>query len=276
MPSHSSEKVWFITGAATGLGRALADHVLAQGDRVIATARRSDRLADIENAGPDHARTFELDVTNSGEVNEVVAAAWEAFGRVDYVVNNAGSAYRAPLEACTDDDIRGLFETNFFSAVSVIQAFIPRLRAQQSGHFVNVSSLAGGAPAPGRSVYAASKSALEGLSATLAQELEMFGVGVTIVQPGGFVTQLMERAPTLPVIDAYGPLYEVMNGPLTSAAPSEPALGAEAMYAALTSPEPPLYFPLRASCRDYIRRALEEQLYEYEAWDSTIRMADPL
>jgi NADP-dependent 3-hydroxy acid dehydrogenase YdfG len=272
----TAKKVWFITGAATGLGHSLAAHVLAAGDRVIPTARRVDRLAEFADAGPEVARTFELDVTDSDAVQKVVADAWDVFEHVDFVVNNAGSAYRAPLEACSDDNVRKLFETNFFGALSVIQAFVPRFREQGSGHFVNVSSLAGGAPVPGRSVYAATKFALEGLSATLAYELRMFGIKMTIIQPGGFTTQLMKRATEMPVIDAYGPLYEVMAGPVTSDGPSDPALGAAAIFQAVTSPEPPLYLPLRASCSQYIRQAMEDQLREYDEWESTTRLADPV
>jgi NAD(P)-dependent dehydrogenase (short-subunit alcohol dehydrogenase family) len=272
---EAADRVWFITGAATGLGRALSDHVLAAGERVIATARGVDRLADVATAGPRRARTLELDITDADAVRSVVAEAWTAFGRVDYVVNNAGSAYRAPLEACSDDNVRALFETNFFGAVSVIQEFVPRLRAQGSGHIVNISSLAGGAAVPGRSVYAATKFALEGLSVTMAHELAMFGIKMTVIQPGGFATELLKRAAVLPVLEDYRPLYDLMSHHATGTAPSDPALGAVAIYDAVTSPDPPLRLPLNGSCLDMLRRATRDQLAEYDKWEATSRSTDP-
>jgi NAD(P)-dependent dehydrogenase (short-subunit alcohol dehydrogenase family) len=269
------KRVWFITGAASGLGRALATHVLASGDRVIATARKVERLAAFEQLGHQEARTFELDVTDQDAVEGVTQLAWDAFGRVDYVVNNAGSAFRAPLEACSDGDVRRLFEVNFFGTVSVIRAFLPRLRAQASGHFVNISSLAGAAPVPGRSVYSATKYALEGLSVTLAYELDLVGIKMTVVQPGSFATELINKATAIPAIDGYDRLYEVISHRATDDPLSDPALGAAAIYNAVTSPDSPLRLPLRSSCLEYIRRSIDQQLAEYVKWESTIRLPDP-
>ena len=268
-------RVWFITGAATGIGHTLTSHVLASGDRVIATARQAERLTTLEQAGGKKARTFELDVTDQDAVERVTQRAWNAFGRVDYVVNNAGSAFRAPLEACSETDIRRLFEVNFFGTVSVIQAFLPHLHAQGSGHFVNISSLAGAAPVPGRSVYSATKYAVEGLSATLAFELDLVGIKITVVQPGSFATELISKAIPIPKIDGYDHLYEVISHRATDDPLSDPALGAAAIFDAVTSSDPPLRLPLRSSCLEYIRRSIDQQLAEYAKWESTIQLPDP-
>ena len=162
---------WLITGCSTGLGRDLAQAVLEHGHQVVVTARDVDRVADLADAYPDTALAVALDVTDAGQVAAAVRAAEQRFGGVDVLVNNAGYGYRAAVEEGEEEAVAQLFATNVFGAVAVTKAVLPGMRARRSGAVVNVSSIGAQIAPAGSGYYAASKAALEALSASLAKEV---------------------------------------------------------------------------------------------------------
>ncbi|AME26997.1 oxidoreductase [Burkholderia sp. PAMC 26561] len=180
--------VWLITGSSRGLGRALAEAVLAAGHRLVATARKPSDLAELVEKYGDSVRAVSLDVTDSVSARAAVKEAVDAFGRLDVLVNNAGYGNVASIEEGDEDDFRAQIETNFFGVANVTRAAIPVMRAQQAGHILQISSIGGRAGSPGLSAYQSAKWAVEGFSEVLAKEVKPLGIKVTIVEPGGFRT----------------------------------------------------------------------------------------
>ena len=265
-------RIWLITGCSSGLGLALATAVLARGDRVITTARDPGALADLAARYPATCRALALDVTDSAQVTAVVAEGAAAFGRLDVVVNNAGYGLVGALEELGAQQIARNFSVNLFGALDVIRAALPFLRAQGSGHLVNISAAAAIANYPGFSIYGATKRALEGVSESLAAELKPLGINVTIVQPGpfrtAFVSRSLERAEQH--IAAYDRtsgkflrLLETMHG----RQPGDPAKAAEAIIAAVASDTPPLRLVLGKYAHDKTRRTVANAEKERAAWE---------
>ncbi|MQY19028.1 SDR family oxidoreductase [Nocardia macrotermitis] len=181
-------KVWFITGVSRGFGREWAIAALERGDRVAGTAREMSTLDDLTADYPDTFLPLHLDVTDRDADFAAVQQAAAHFGRLDIVVNNAGYGHFGMIEELTEQEIRAQFETNVFGALWVTQAALPILRAQGSGHILQVSSIGGISAFPNLGAYHASKWALEGMSQSLAQEVAGFGIHVTLIEPGGFST----------------------------------------------------------------------------------------
>jgi len=181
-------QVWLITGSSRGLGRALADAVLAAGHKLVATARNPAQLADLIERYGDQVRTVALDVTNEQEAVHAVAVATKAFGRLDVLVNNAGYGDVCPIEDTSLDEFRAQIETNLFGVINVSKAALPLMREQGAGHFLQFSSVGGRIGPVGRAPYAAAKWGVEGFSEVLSKEVGPFGVKVTIIEPGGFRT----------------------------------------------------------------------------------------
>ncbi len=179
----SESKVWFITGTSSGFGKSLAEEVLAKGERVVATARKPEVLADLIEKYPETARAVKLDVNNLQEVKTAVSEAIKEFGRIDVLVNNAGYALVGAIEETTDEQIRRQFDTNVFGVLNVTREVLPVLREQKSGHIVNIGSVVGISAAPSMGIYSATKFALEGLSEALAAEVAPFGIKTMIVEP---------------------------------------------------------------------------------------------
>lgn len=203
-----SEKIWFITGSSRGFGRQFAEAALQRGDKVAATARNTKGLADLAERFGDAVLPLQLDVTDRTQVFEAVAAAKERFGRLDVVVNNAGYSLIGAMEDLGEQELRDQLETNVFGVFHVVQAVLPVLREQRSGHIVQISSAMGVATFAGTGGYCASKWALEGMSEALSQEVAPFGIKVTIIEPGAFATDFASSAVfTVHGQDAYGPLY---------------------------------------------------------------------
>ena len=181
-------KVWFITGSSRGLGRSLAEAVLAAGHRLVATARNPEELRTLVATAPDRSRAVALDVTDPAAARKAIDAAVAAFGRIDVLVNNAGYANVASIEDLPEDDFRAQVETNFFGVVNVTRAALPVLRAQRDGHIIQVSSIGGRSGSPGLAAYQSAKWAVGGFSEVLATEVRPLGIRVTIVEPGGMRT----------------------------------------------------------------------------------------
>jgi len=192
--SDSKQRVWFITGASTGFGRILAEKALRRGDKVVATLRKPGQLAELAALYKDTALVVPLDVTDQNSIDSAVERAIQHFGRIDVLVNNAGYGLAGGIEEATEAEFMPVFETNVFGLIRVTRAVLPHLRAQRSGHIVNLSSIAGLIGSPGWGYYNASKFAVNGFSEALAAEMAPLGVHVTIVEPGPFRTDFLGRS----------------------------------------------------------------------------------
>ncbi len=269
--ASSGPRVWFITGASSGFGRALAEAVLDRGDRLVATARDPGTIGDLEHRAPERARAIELDVTNGEGAQEAVRDAVTAFGQIDVVVNNAGHGLLGAIEELSEEQLRGQFETNVFGVLNVTRAALPQLRRQRSGHFVQMSSVGGVRANPGHGIYAATKFALEGMSEALAKEVAHLGIRVTIVEPGPFSTDFAGRSmTTAQPIDDYAEVMEPMRerfGGMDGTQAGDPALAAEAIIAAVDHDDPPLHLALGQQALTTIRTQLEERLRELDTWE---------
>jgi NAD(P)-dependent dehydrogenase (short-subunit alcohol dehydrogenase family) len=182
-------KVWLITGSARGLGRSITEAALSSGATVLATARNPDLLAELKTKYSSASfRTFPLDVTDAKAAHTAVEFAVSEFGRLDVLVNNAGYGHIVPFEQMTAIDFRDQIETNFYGAVNLVRAALPKMRVQRSGHVINVSSVGGRVSSPGLSAYQAAKWALGGFTEVLAKEAAAFGVNFVALEPGGMRT----------------------------------------------------------------------------------------
>src|SRR3984885_14858691 len=181
-------KIWFITGSARGLGRNIAEAVLAAGNRLVATARHPDGLKDLKVRYGDQIRVAALDVTDPEAATRAVRVAVESFGRLDVLVNNAGFGHIAPFEQTAPNDFRAQIDANFYGVVYLTRAALPIMRQQRSGHIINISSVGGRIGTPGLSAYQSAKWAVGGFTEVLAQEAAPFGVKVVSVEPGGMRT----------------------------------------------------------------------------------------
>src|ERR1700724_4346454 len=187
-------KVWLVTGSASGLGRNIAEAVLASGARLVATAREPQRLDDLVKKYGDRVRTASLDVADEEAAKSAVQAAVEAFGRLDVVVNNAGYGDIAPFEQLSPERFKALIDTNFYGVVNVTRAAVPIMRKQRSGCILQISSVGGRLGLPGNTPYHAAKWAVGGFTESLAQEVAPFGVKVCALEPGGMRTNWGTRA----------------------------------------------------------------------------------
>ncbi|WP_395320656.1 oxidoreductase [Variovorax sp. UC74_104] len=268
-------KTWFITGAASGFGHAFAEHALARGHNVVATARDASRLADLVALAPDRVLATPLDVDVAGAAEAAVQAAVERFGRIDVLVNNAGYGVVGALEETPDAELRALMNTNFFGAMAVTRAALPVLRAQRSGAIVNISSLGGQLSFSGFSAYSASKFALEGASEALAQEVAPFGIKVLIVEPGQFRTQLAGSGMRhMPVIEAYQPVVGATREfahSMHNTQAGDPRKAAVAIEKALDAEHTPLRLQLGDDSVDAVRAHAQAMLEDMEAWESVSR-----
>ena len=270
--TKSSSRVWLITGCSSGLGLALATAALARGQRVIATARQPSVLGDLTARFPGTCRALALDVTDSSQVKSVVAQAVEAFGRLDVVVNNAGYGLVGGFEELGAEQIARNFETNFFGALEVIRTALPILRAQGSGHIVNISAAAVISNYAGFSIYGATKWALEGVSESLAAELKPLGIKVTIIQPGPFRTDFIARS--LDRAQSHIADYDRTSGKflrfletMAGKQPGDPEKAAEAIIAAVESDTPPLRLVLGKYANDKVRKKFADARKELDAWE---------
>lgn len=264
-----SEKVWFITGASRGFGREWTIAALERGDKVAATARDRSTLDDLVAKFGDALLPLKLDVTDRDADFAAVTQTQDHFGRLDIVVNNAGYGQFGMLEELSEDQARAQIETNVFGALWITQAALPYLRAQGSGHIIQVSSIGGITAFPNLSLYHASKCALEGFSQSLSQEISDFGIHVTLIEPGGFSTDWAgpssKHATPLPAYDELRVKNEKWRAERT-ARPGDPQASARAILKIVDAPEPPLrvFFgelPLSLAKADY-----ESRLAGWEQW----------
>ena len=266
--------IWLITGCSTGLGRSLAEAVLAHGHAAVVTARDAASVQDLADAHPDTALALALDVTDPASVTAAVQQAEERFGAVDVLVNNAGYGYRAAVEEGDDADVQQLFATNFFGAVAMIKAVLPGMRRRRSGAIVNISSIGARITPAGSGYYAATKAALEGMTGSLRKELEPLGITAMSVEPGGFRTDFAGRSLTqarTPIAD-YADTAGKRRKEVDTAhgtQPGDPAKAAEAIVAAVESTAPPALLLLGEDALTGYRAVLDAQRDEADAWEAT-------
>ena len=272
-------KVWFITGCSTGFGRALAEYVLEAGYKAAITSRNVSDVYDIVESYPDTAVALKLDVTDKGEIKSAVDAAIKKFGRIDVLVNNAGIGYFGAVEESEDEEVRRMFEINFFGLANVTNAILPHMRAQKSGHILNVASIGGLVGFPAVGFYNATKFAVDGLSEALAKETSHLGINVTIVAPSGFRTDWAGRSANNSkiVIDDYAGTAGLNKENIRSYSgnqPGDPALAAKAMVKVVESENPPLRLLLGAAALKGARLKLEVLKKDFDAWEETTVGAD--
>ncbi len=261
-------QTWLITGSSRGLGRALAEAVLAAGHNVVATARDPRQLDDLVAAHPDRARAVALDVTDRRQGEEAVEATLKAFGRLDVLVNNAGYANVNSIEDFDEADFRAQIETNLWGVINLTRAVLPTLREQGAGHIIQISSVGGRDTAPGIGPYQTAKWAVEGFSGVLAKEVAPLGIKVTIIEPGGFRTDWAGASMTVHAIrDAYQPTVGTMASYREAATPlGDPVKGAAAILEIAQVPEPPLRLLLGSDAFAVARAADEAKIASDEAW----------
>ena len=264
-------KVWLVTGSASGLGRHIADAVLASGDRLVATARDPSRLADLVAQYGEQVRTAPLDVADEQAAYAAVQVAVDAFGRLDVVVNNAGYGDIAPFEQVSAERFKAVVDTNFYGVVYVTRAALPIMRQQQSGCILQVSSVGGRLALPGSAAYHAAKWAVGGFTEALAQEVAPFGVKMCALEPGGMRTNWGVRAhqDTPGLLPEYAPsvgaVIESLK-PLWGQETSDPAKVAQVILRLAASERLPAHLLLGSDAVEYAGQAEAARAAEADRW----------
>jgi NAD(P)-dependent dehydrogenase (short-subunit alcohol dehydrogenase family) len=265
-----TKKIWFITGSSRGFGRIWTEAVLKRGDLVAASARKAADLANLKQRFGDAVLPLELDVTNADQTQRAVAEAHAHFGRLDVILNNAGYSLVGTIEEASETDVRAVFDANFFGMLRVIQAALPLLRKQGSGHILSVSSTLGIAAMPLIGFYCSTKWAIEGLHESLAQEVKDFGIKVTLIEPGAYATDFgsPQSLKIAPGIDAYADLRQRVFGRLTTAERGDPQATPEAILKIVDAENPPLRFIIGSTGLPMARAAYADRLATWEAWEA--------
>lgn len=272
-------KVWLITGCSTGFGRELTKEALEAGNKVVVTARKPNDIKDIVQAYPETSVAVQLDVTKPEEIKSCVQQAIEKFGRIDVLVNNAGIGYFGAIEESEEEEVRRMFEINFFGLANMTKEVLPIMRKQRSGHIVNVASIGGLVSFPAVGFYNATKYAVDGLSESLAKETAPLGIKVTVVAPSGFRTDWAGRSANNSkiVIDDYattaGQNKNNIRG-YSGNQPGDPVRAAKAIIKAADSENPPLRLLLGVAALKGARNKLKELQRDFDAWEETTVGAD--
>ncbi|MFI2230945.1 oxidoreductase [Nocardia testacea] len=272
----SNPKIWLVTGASSGFGRAITRAAIDAGDTVIAVARRTAALDDLVAAHPDQVEALALDVTDTERIETAVADIVARYGRIDVLVNNAGRTQVGAVEETTERELRDLFDLHFFGPAALTRAVLPHMRAQRSGAIVMMSSIGGQLSFAGFSAYSATKFALEGFSEALAEEVAPFGIDVLIVEPGAFRTGLFGAGAAY--FSAENEVYTETAGATRrmvetgdGTQPGDPAKAAAAIRAALDAERTPLRLPLGADAVDGILDHLDAVRTDITEWEKITR-----
>ncbi len=279
MTQLTSKPVWFITGCSTGFGKELATILLKRNYNVVVTARNLDQVEGLTTGYEDNALAIALDVTDKGQINDAIKAVIAKFGRVDVLVNNAGYGYFSSIEEGEEEKIRAQFETNFFGLVHVIQAVLPVMRHQKSGHIVNFSSIGGLRAFSATGYYHATKFAVEGLSESLSHEVAPLGIKILIVEPGPFRTDWAGRSTsrTATQLEDYQQtvgtrMAASLNG--SGKQQGDPVRGAEAIITAVESEDHHLRLLLGEPAHQLALEKIEMLRKNFDAWKSLTLGAD--
>jgi NAD(P)-dependent dehydrogenase (short-subunit alcohol dehydrogenase family) len=264
-----ANKIWFITGTSKGFGRVWAEAALARGDRVAATARNVKTLAPLVERYGDHVAAIALDVTDKAEVSAAITEAHTRFGRLDVVVNNAGYGLFGAIEEVSEAEARAQIETNLFGALWVTQAALPIMRAQGSGHIIQVSSIGGVNAFPTIGLYHASKWGLEGFSQSLAAEVAGFGIKVTLVEPGGFATDWggpsAGHATQMPAYDGARATIAAVR---SNNVPGDPDATGPAILRVVDAKDPPLRIFFGSAGLPLTRAEYARRIETWETWNA--------
>ncbi|GAA3682709.1 oxidoreductase [Lentzea roselyniae] len=269
-----SSRVWLITGANSGFGRAITEAAVAAGDRVVATARRIESLDDLVRTHPRQVVPVRMDVTDHDAIRTTVANVIAEHGRIDVLVNNAGRTHVGAVEETTDEELRDLFEVHLFGPAALIRAVLPHMRTQRSGAIVQLSSMGGQLSFAGFGAYSATKFALEGLSEALADEMKSFGVKVLIVEPGSFRTSLFSGYSGSKETEVYADSVGRTRQMITAGngkQPGDPAKAAAAILTALDAAETPLRLTLGGDAVDAVLTHLDDVKAEIALWEKVSR-----
>jgi NADP-dependent 3-hydroxy acid dehydrogenase YdfG len=268
MAHQNNGKIWFITGASRGFGRVWADAALKRGDKVAATARKLESIADLKEKYGDNVLTLELDVTKADQVKTAVEQAHAHFGKLDIVFNNAGYSLVGTIEEASADEVRAMYETNIFGTLAVIQAALPLLRKQGGGHILGTSSTLGHVTLPVIGYYCSSKWAFEAIHESLALEVKPFGIKVTIVEPGAYATEFgsQESLKFAAGLDVYQDFKEQFFQRLRGSERGDPNATPEALFKMVDSENPPLRFFLGSHNLPWVRTAYADRLAIWEEW----------
>ncbi|MEW2394627.1 SDR family NAD(P)-dependent oxidoreductase [Streptomyces sp. NPDC046862] len=268
-------RVWLVTGASSGFGRAITEAALAAGDVVVGAARRTDALSDLVAAHPDQVEALKLDVTDTAAAEAAVRDVVARYGRIDVLVNNAGRTHVGAFEETTDAELRELFDVHVFGPAALARAVLPYMRERRSGAIVQMSSVGGQGSFAGFSAYSGTKFALEGMSEALADEAQEFGIKVLIVEPGAFRTALFDtnRAGVSTDSGVYAKVGEtrgfVAGG--DGAQPGDPAKAAALILAALDAERTPLRLPLGDDSVTTVLAHLDQVRDDVVAWEKRTR-----
>ncbi|MDO6769520.1 MULTISPECIES: SDR family NAD(P)-dependent oxidoreductase [Cellulophaga] len=265
-----SEKVWFITGTSRGFGRIWTEAALERGDKVAATARSLESIADLKEKYGEHVLLLKLDVTKPIEAKAAIEEAYKHFGRLDVVFNNAGYSLVGTIEEASIAKIRELYETNILGAVSVIQAALPLLRAQGHGHIIGTSSSLGFVTYPIIGFYCSSKWAFEAIHESLAAEVKQFGIKVTIIEPGAYATEFgtLESLKFANKLEVYDNLKNQIMERLKTQERGNPKATPKAILKVVDVEEPPLRLFLGTKSLPEVKNAFAARIKEWEAWES--------
>ncbi|MEU1540429.1 oxidoreductase [Actinacidiphila glaucinigra] len=272
-------RTFFITAVGSGLGRAFAQEALGAGHRVIGTVRRPDQVAGFEALAPGRATGRVLDVTDEDAVVSVVDEAERNIGPIEVLISNAGYGLEGTVEESSMDDLRRQFDVNVFGSVAVIKAVLPYMRRRRGGHIFSVSSMAGLTALPGVAFYGASKFAMEGVAASLAQEVAGFGVHVTSLALGSFRTdwagRSMVRAPrTVPDYDALFEPIRAARRAKSGKQTGDPARAARAVLRVLESDDPPLHLVLGTDALRLVEQGQRRLAGDLAAWSDVTASTD--
>lgn len=247
--SQDTNKIWFITGISSGLGKVLAEAVAHHGDVVVGTFRNEQQVTDFNGQKADNQFALQLDITQPDQIRQVVQTVIERYGRIDVLVNNAGYGFAGAVEEASQAEVRAVFDANFFGTLALTQAFLPQFRQQKSGHIIQISSQAGVKATPGFGIYNASKFALEGVSEALTAEIAPLGIHLTLVEPGPFRTNFAgssfgEAEAHITDYDATAGAFRQRMQQVNGNQEGDPTKAAEAIWNLAQQESPPLRMPL--------------------------------
>ncbi|ARN84923.1 oxidoreductase [Candidatus Nucleicultrix amoebiphila] len=267
----TNEKIWFITGVSGGLGRMISQEAAHQKDTVIGTVRHAHQLQEFENLVPGRTFAVQMDVTHPDEIKKALDEVLKRFGRIDVLVNNAGYGLLGAIEEISDQEARAQMETNFFGALEVTRQVLPIMRQQKSGHIIQLSSIAGLVGGAGAGLYNASKFALEGFSEALSQEIKIFNISVTLVEPGPFRTNFLgssiKRAQK--TIEEYAITSGMAIhqwGENNGKQEGDPKKAARVIVKVAHAEHPPLHLPLGKNALDRLHQKLSALEKDMSAW----------
>ena len=265
-----SQRTWFITGVSSGFGRQVTEQLLEDGDRVVGTVRDTGKVAALVERYPDLFRVEVLDVRDTAALRDVVERAFAQIKRIDVIVSNAGYGLFGAAEELSDKQIDDMIATNLVGSIQLIRAVMPHLRAQGGGRIIQISSYGGQVAFPGNSLYHATKWGIEGFCESVAQEVAPFGIGMTIVEPGGARTEFRygsaQMAKLMPIYDgnpAHG--FMRMLDPKNGRAPGDPARMAARIIESVDVEPAPLRMVLGSQALESTLTTLRKRIAGFEA-----------